>query len=752
MSSIPVGPVGPPSSEPTEAFDQKRRELDEEIVSLAKKANLLQASAEKLRKAPSIEKDSILVEAQRLHGMPQSFTEKEAVQFIDHALGEVLSNLSNSRAMRAALEPRCLSLLEKQIVDLAGADLEKTRRYRAALEYRDLALSTLRRLYFETQGGPTRRRGCNPGDVAMTLAALDGSSGSYMLASFWKNLTEFYEQLSPEDTLKYEPVCRSFFEKLKTALPLFDLESSHNSEELMREAASQIRSLKEGESILLPGGGLSHAIVYEVKKEGPDAYSFRIFNSGAGLETHHGGRGGKYSNVLIRNIPASKLEEAFFKRLYLPDAESDPYLLFETLGPLEFDESFRYDQGGIGSCSYQSILRWAKTQMEPELYRQVREFTLRALIEDCRCRFGGLVRPDGSIRSFKPVLPAAGGPEVAEARALPEGFDADSAAKLIEFAERSVQKVSRNSFIDGAVKRASAISDEQERRAAFLAIIDDEKIRATILDHQDRCLVLLRIAGAIFLQKGGFLEEVGQTIDEQISKELELIQDPERRAATEFKIAEASLTQGKVEEALIHIERSLQLIKERRGASSTFLMGRIRETLVMEARTLGSPGGKKASQSLGAISQVLISLGDAKGAREALEKISDPEERENEVFAVLDTFADEVEEASICGRTEEAKTLLNQAADLMELANASQNKLIILCSLARGLAFRKAQEEETKKVLNQVVETATLLRDVPIPCDQGAVLTALEGLYQMLAAEAPSLAADLAEIIPDASP
>ena len=809
--SVPRLPSSTPIGGEPEGLAEKCRTLDEKISSLAKKAQLLRESEKRLLDASPDEKTRLLAEIQQLHDIPKGFTEKLSHDLLRSQFEKAANDLRDLRAERAALVDRKLSALDKQIVDL-GIDDEKKQSYRKAIEYRELEF--VRRLFFETMGGPTRRAGSRPGDIVVELKSLEGSRASYMLVNFWKNLADFYEQLPQEDKLEHQHTFQILFTEMEKAFPFFDAASySVPRKELLKEIVVQIKSLKDGESILLPGGFSGHGIVYEIKKNG-GTYSFRVFNSGGGLNQYHVGRGEKYSNVLIQNIPASALLEDFFEKLYSlmnperlfsPEQADDLYRLLRSLGPLESDESFRYHQGQIGSCSYQPFLRWAKTEMGARLYRQFREYTLQSLLKECPRHFGEMVRSDDSVRASEEVPstePSMRSPDLS----LPgEGVDAESFAKLTAQTRRSVQRVSRNILIDRAVERVSAIPDEKERRSAFLSIINEEKLQATILNHQDRALVLLRISKAIFFRRKSFLDEVGQTINEQIFRELSQISEPEQKAATEFEIAKTFLTQGQDEEALTHIDRALQQSNQLGESNKTFsssLIARITETFLSEERRALSVHDdkrafdylKKASEAaqqlpealhadyMVRISQDLVSLEDVEGAKRALETISDPVMRDAGAFIVAKMFFHKTESAGI----EETSKFLVQAAEIATLLNnkskianvakfihsqvnriglqlmdagefsraaevarwmaPSLEKIKVLSELVGEFTSRKAPEEEIQKVLSQLVETTEHLKQEP--SNNWAINLVLTDLCRNLKRLNSSLTAEIAKILP----
>ena len=121
----PVPPGQPPETIPTSpSQSQKIDEIDEHIAFLAAKANLLEVTAKISREAPPDAKKRILDDVRQLLGVPEGSGEGEVVEFIKISSKGTRDELTRLRVERAALEPRTLSLLDKEIVDLAGADSE----------------------------------------------------------------------------------------------------------------------------------------------------------------------------------------------------------------------------------------------------------------------------------------------------------------------------------------------------------------------------------------------------------------------------------------------------------------------------------------------------------------------------------------------------------------------------------------------------------------------------------------------------
>ena len=138
------------------------------------------------------------------------------------------------------------------------------------------------------------------GNTQMTSKNLEGNMGSISLDHFKRDLTTFisvYSQhLDPKDKTKLEglipqlekayDIQRNFEEFLLTSSNSKEIHAK-TCKEMMYDVTKEIENLKSGESMIFPGGFIGHAVMYKVRRDPDNTFSFIIINTGAGSNIFH---------------------------------------------------------------------------------------------------------------------------------------------------------------------------------------------------------------------------------------------------------------------------------------------------------------------------------------------------------------------------------------------------------------------------------------------------------------------------------
>jgi tetratricopeptide (TPR) repeat protein len=563
------------------------QEVNQTIVKLTKAVESLRALHDELQNCSAEERAAKIEATRKICPVSLEISLEETGTTLQKKIYNLESRLKNVRHYRDLLSssaPRgtlkTYGLGDKEIVDLT---LPQTLKEIAAdwSAYRDSVGGVLQRIYFETQGGPTRRAGRKPGDELVKVIDLNGPLQSIMFLNLCKNLKAFYESLTPEEQKDQQQLFESLFEKLERARPLFFMASltAHTKKEpllssvcaktepgnafmdVARNAYHQVQELKEGDSILLPGGSAEHAIACEIKRQKNGNVTLTLYNSDPRLTKLHREVGGKYSNIRVRNIDPEKLNEPFFSEFFGKMASvgmGDLYRLLQSLGTAEPDSSYHYEQGDVGSCTYQCLLRWLKDQMGQPLYHRVREHNLKALLADYANHFSGQVREDGTVRVFTWFA------EVEVAGGVIE--------KLARYANRALQKIGRGIFIEQEIDRYCRLPSADKRLTALNAIAESDEVLKTVLNEQDRCLILMKIGARLAEHTPPFNQEAQFFFDKAV-REAEEIEDPGQQATTLHDIAQTLFLHGREEAGLTALDRSARVadrIEDLRQRASAF--------------------------------------------------------------------------------------------------------------------------------------------------------------------------------------
>ncbi len=226
-------------------------------------------------------------------------------------------------------------------------------------------------------------------DDFIRKSALEGGSTSHYAHILQQLLTLLSEKevMNPKiaSELQKKLSCYLEFETL-----IHNTESKQEAlETLSQKVWEKAKDLTEGESLLLPGGTHSHAMLYELSKEN-GFYKLLVVNTGEGIEHHWSetkGKKTKYSPFLVfSKIPESLLfsdgKPIFFEALFAPlfSASNDFPAKAIYDGPLAYlagylDRSNLLLQQTItkqrsGTCSWKVFLGYFRSKMEKNEYER----------------------------------------------------------------------------------------------------------------------------------------------------------------------------------------------------------------------------------------------------------------------------------------------------------------------------------------------------------------------------------------------
>ena len=147
------------------------------------------------------------------------------------------------------------------------------------------------------------------GDIFGKDTGLEGSHSSTMLLYFQQQLKQKIDALKQHGLCDEETkraICGDLFgkaisatksarqadlslfedlaRKIDTSMEIYQIFNQGDSEKFHEKIKGEIAGLAAGKSFFFPGGWLGHAIVYEVVKQDNGKLTFRVYNTGAGLE------------------------------------------------------------------------------------------------------------------------------------------------------------------------------------------------------------------------------------------------------------------------------------------------------------------------------------------------------------------------------------------------------------------------------------------------------------------------------------
>ncbi|MEI8125927.1 MAG: hypothetical protein WCG42_09235, partial [Parachlamydiaceae bacterium] len=199
-------------------------------------------------------------------------------------------------------------------------------------------------------------------------------------------------QMSKQDRVKIFEVLES---KLNRAIVLSENFSSEDPMRWYDSVQREVEGLAHGDTFFFPGGWLKHAIVYEVLKQENGLFTFRVYNTGEGLEyyaravveakTHF------FPFIEIIDIPSENLLNPIFLQglKELKQIEKGQITLVRRLlpelGGTFSERTYRMDELRLpqqsGTCAYLSIITAFSFQFESltESQHFVFEVQLKAL-------------------------------------------------------------------------------------------------------------------------------------------------------------------------------------------------------------------------------------------------------------------------------------------------------------------------------------------------------------------------------------
>lgn len=160
--------------------------------------------------------------------------------------------------------------------------------------------------------------------------------------------------------------------KIDTSMEIEQIFETGNSEKFREKIQSAVEGLAAAQSFFFPGGWAKHAIVYEVLKQPDGLLSFRVYNTGQGLEY--------YKRAVIET------ETLYLPFIELVDIPGEKLLDRAVLAALQ--ELRELDKKGIERCLYAQIL----PQLEGKISNADHKFDeLRAAQQSGTCTYMSLL-------------------------------------------------------------------------------------------------------------------------------------------------------------------------------------------------------------------------------------------------------------------------------------------------------------------------------------------------------------------------
>lgn len=225
-----------------------------------------------------------------------------------------------------------------------------------------------------------------------------GNAANFRLQALQAMITAVKENENLEATASME-FCRELFnesrdprvsleifelleKKLQTAIELYEALKSGNLALFQMAFKEQIDKLSYGDSFFFSGGWAGHAIVYEIRKQIPEGYTFRVFNTGGGINYHARVVVETKDFILpfteIVDIPKERITDFIFLQslqelvtktdLYPPLGPQDLYgsVLPQLQGKINTEIYGRNDirtPQVSGTCSYTSLVAYLNAYM-----------------------------------------------------------------------------------------------------------------------------------------------------------------------------------------------------------------------------------------------------------------------------------------------------------------------------------------------------------------------------------------------------
>ena len=296
-------------------------------------------------------------------------------------LHEMLSFLKNARIN---LEPECIKIANKRI-----NDIEQT----IDLKIWESFFRVIDRIEVDNKQAGMKYPSCGMRSVKKDLELFKKT---------------YFNDLSNEDKKKLDQILQNlnFAAKLSNPIELWKMRKARNEllgnldnddlnlykcplENAMKEAISQIKLLSPGENIVIPGGHPGHSVLFQIKKEENNTYTFVIINTGDGAFQVQGTNPPQYCDGLVRNLALEDVtNHEFLVKLGMANSHAENMeatfqLILEHLQKGDVTKLVGGRVHGIQvnrTCTYSCIESWMESELDPALFSCIVQFmNLRGL-------------------------------------------------------------------------------------------------------------------------------------------------------------------------------------------------------------------------------------------------------------------------------------------------------------------------------------------------------------------------------------
>jgi hypothetical protein len=133
--------------------------------------------------------------------------------------------------------------------------------------------------------------------------------------------------------------------------------------------------------VILPGGDSSHAMLYQIQLERNGTYTFRILNTGQGLQYHHQNEKGKYQAAIWRDLTLEQISNKHFLFCLLGMAKKEDSisLIYDTcniflgaMSPPHSNSALYHKPQNQGTCTQQVIQFLLHNELSETAYLQLK--------------------------------------------------------------------------------------------------------------------------------------------------------------------------------------------------------------------------------------------------------------------------------------------------------------------------------------------------------------------------------------------
>ena len=255
------------------------------------------------------------------------------------------------------------------------------------------------------------------GNTKMISTVLEGTKGSSSLADFKKDLEKFvvlyFEHLNSTDKKNLDRVMQQLdqsfvisqcFEKHFYEINIRSKESlTAICSETMYDVIKEIEKLQSGESTAFPGGFTGHALMYKVRREKDNTYSFLVINTGSGWDAFQNIFKEKMGElapdkVIDYELLNLSIEEVtnpeFLTKLALAKIvqDSSPNGVQAIVRPItdhlingtkvKFQAGLEHTKQVNGTCTYSRIEAWLETELDQPLLKSIFQFMNKQGLEN----------------------------------------------------------------------------------------------------------------------------------------------------------------------------------------------------------------------------------------------------------------------------------------------------------------------------------------------------------------------------------